>query len=76
MRIVYKPLVLFLFPKLKEILNSRDRLYKENIELRGRIEFLENSQNILLDEVVINSDNCFKYFSIKVFDSKNIPGKK
>lgn len=75
MRRVYKTLALFLFPKLKEILNSRDRLYKENIELKGRIEFLENSKNILLDAVVINSGNCSKYFSVKVFDSKNIPGK-
>ena len=63
--------ILNLFPKLKETLNAHDRLYLENIDLRERIKVLENSYNRLSECLTIKPSD----FSIKVFNSKTIPGK-
>ncbi len=81
MKKILKTLVLSLFPQLAEILNARDRLNKENIELKRRIQILENSKNKIFEEFDIKSEDCFQYslpdedFSVKVFDFKTIPGK-
>jgi hypothetical protein len=81
MKKIFKIFILNLFPKLKETLDDRDRLYLENIELRERIKILENSHNRLSECLTIKPEKIFQYadkpadFSIKVFDSKTIPGK-
>lgn len=81
MKKVLKTLVLSLFPQLAEILNARDRLNKENIELKKKIQILENSKNKIFEEFDIKSEDYFQYslpdedFSVKVFDFKTIPGK-
>lgn len=81
MKIIFRGLVLCLFPKLSEILNTRDRLYKENLELRERLEFLGNSTNNLSEGVGIKSGirsqcSCADAeFSVKVYDSETIPSK-
>ena len=79
MKIILKTLAFCLCPKLEEIINTRDRLYKENIELRENLENLVNLQNRSLGEAVIKSPNFSQYsdadFSVKVFDLTTIPGK-
>ena len=50
MKKILKIFILNLFPKLKETLDARDRLYLENIELRERIKILENSHNRYADK--------------------------
>lgn len=81
MKRIVKKIALWLSTKLVEIVDTRDELYRENLELKERIKNLESSEDIPLADVVIKLENCFQHsyassdFSVKVFDAKTIPGK-
>lgn len=81
MKKVLKKLTFYLLPKLGELIRVRDRLFKENNELRESIQILEVYNDGVFDRTTVRTEQCITSpatpmdYSVKVFDSKTIPGK-